>query len=95
MADSSTSTDSDSYDYYAYDPSMVAAVIFIVLFGAVSLLHTYQLFRTRTWYFIPFLIGGYCELGCPLRKCLKLTFPKFKRSDMSEYVLGSLPVLTR
>lgn len=48
------------YKLYQYDPSMVAAVIFIILFLVTSLLHTYQLVRTRTWYFIPFCIGIYC-----------------------------------
>lgn len=24
-------------------------------------MHTFHLFRTRTWFFIPLLIGGYCE----------------------------------
>ncbi|KAJ5706330.1 hypothetical protein N7536_002019 [Penicillium majusculum] len=48
-----------AYDYY---PSMGAAVVFIVLFAIVTLMHTFHLFRTRTWFFIPLLIGGYFEL---------------------------------
>ncbi|OBS28181.1 hypothetical protein FPOA_02122 [Fusarium poae] len=51
-----------AYVFYNYNPSMVAAVIFIVVFGISSLLHTYQLARARTWYFIPFLIG--CLFEC-------------------------------
>ncbi|GKU04484.1 rta1 protein [Fusarium langsethiae] len=51
-----------AYVFYNYNPSMVAAVIFIVVFGVSSLLHTYQLVRARTWYFIPFLIG--CLFEC-------------------------------
>lgn len=50
-----------AYVFYNYNPSMVAAVIFIVVFGVSSLLHTYQLVRARTWYFIPFLIGCLCK----------------------------------
>ncbi|KAF4457377.1 hypothetical protein F53441_706 [Fusarium austroafricanum] len=50
------------YVFYNYNPSMAAAVIFIVVFGISSLLHTYQLARARTWYFIPFLIG--CLFEC-------------------------------
>lgn len=45
---------------YEYNPSMGAAVLFIVLFGAVTAFHTYRLFSTRTWFFIPLVIGGYC-----------------------------------
>ncbi|RGP66872.1 rta1 domain-containing [Fusarium longipes] len=52
----------EAYVFYNYNPSMAAAVIFIIVFGISSLLHTYQLARTRTWYFIPFLIG--CLFEC-------------------------------
>ncbi|KAL4930261.1 RTA1 domain-containing protein [Aspergillus undulatus] len=43
---------------YGYNPSIPAAVIFIVLFGASTAYHGYQLVRARALYFIPFLIGG-------------------------------------
>ncbi|KAB8075222.1 RTA1 like protein-domain-containing protein [Aspergillus leporis] len=46
---------------FYYDPSLAAAVIFILCFLLTTTLHTYQLFRTRTWFFIPFLLGGYFE----------------------------------
>ncbi|KGO77175.1 RTA-like protein [Penicillium italicum] len=48
-----------AYEYY---PSMGAAVVFILLFAIVTLMHTFHLFRTRTWFFIPLMIGGYFEL---------------------------------
>ncbi|KIX01520.1 uncharacterized protein Z518_09246 [Rhinocladiella mackenziei CBS 650.93] len=55
--------DNENADFklYQYDPSLTAAVIFIILFLLITLLHTYQLVRTRTWYFIPFCIGGYFQ----------------------------------
>ncbi|KAE8440858.1 hypothetical protein EG329_006375 [Mollisiaceae sp. DMI_Dod_QoI] len=54
--------DSDStYEAYRYYPSLAAAVIFIVLFLCTTSFHLYQLLRTRTWYFIPFVIGGFFE----------------------------------
>lgn len=43
--------------FYYYTPSEAAAIIFAGLFGLCSLLHFYQLIRTRTWFMIPFLIG--------------------------------------
>ncbi|RDW61230.1 RTA1 domain-containing protein [Aspergillus mulundensis] len=46
---------------YFYDPSMAAAAIFIVLYGIVTGMHTYHMFRTRTWFFIPLVLGGYFE----------------------------------
>ncbi|KAI9366991.1 RTA1 like protein-domain-containing protein [Aspergillus egyptiacus] len=51
----------ENWRAYYYDPSMAAAAIFIVLFGIVTALHTYSMFRTRTWFFIPMVLGGYFE----------------------------------
>ncbi|KAJ5681461.1 RTA-like protein [Penicillium maclennaniae] len=51
----------DGWIAYQYYPSMGAAVLFIILFAIVTLLHTYHLFRTRTWFFIPLVLGGYFE----------------------------------
>lgn len=49
------------FKLYRYDPSMAAAVIFVILFFLVTVLHTYQMIRTRTWIFIPFVLGGVCK----------------------------------
>lgn len=49
------------FQLYRYEPSMAAAVIFIILFLVITAIHTYQVIRTRTWFFIPFVIGGYCK----------------------------------
>ncbi|KAJ8071191.1 hypothetical protein OCU04_001529 [Sclerotinia nivalis] len=51
----------DDFKYYHYDPSIVAAVIFILLFIATTSLHSYQLLRTRTWFMIPFIVGGFFQ----------------------------------
>ncbi|KAL3469438.1 RTA1 like protein-domain-containing protein [Aspergillus californicus] len=51
----------ENWQAYYYDPSIAAAAIFIVVYGMVTTLHTYHLFRTRTWFFIPMLLGGYFE----------------------------------
>lgn len=48
----------ESFTFYYYKPSGPAAGIFVVLFGLSTLLHFYQLIRTRTWFMIPFFIGG-------------------------------------
>ncbi|KIM92638.1 hypothetical protein OIDMADRAFT_62378 [Oidiodendron maius Zn] len=56
MEDSTT-----EFKYYHYSPSMVAAVIFIILFFLATSLHSYQLVRTRTWFVIPLVIGGFFE----------------------------------
>ncbi|KAJ5233357.1 uncharacterized protein N7469_005123, partial [Penicillium citrinum] len=46
---------------YQYNPSMAAAVIFIILFGVTTSIHTWKMFSRRTWFFIPLVIGGYFE----------------------------------
>ncbi|KAB8237135.1 hypothetical protein ETB97_010308 [Aspergillus alliaceus] len=65
MNSRSTSSDAEaaaSFSFYHYDPSMAAAVIFIILFSGTTIFHIYQMFRTRTWFFIPFVIGCIFEI---------------------------------
>jgi hypothetical protein len=61
MAGSESSGDA-IFKLYRYDPSMAAAVIFIVLFIAITGLHVYQLIVTKTWFFTCFVIGGFSTL---------------------------------
>lgn len=49
------------YKLYHYNPSLAAAVIFVILFVCSTGLHAFQLFRKRTFYFTPFIIGGICK----------------------------------
>lgn len=49
------------YQYYHYVPSIAAAIVFAILFGASTAMHTYQMFKTKTWFLVPFLIGGICK----------------------------------
>ncbi|ETI26437.1 hypothetical protein G647_03214 [Cladophialophora carrionii CBS 160.54] len=56
-----TSTPDSDFRLYRYDPSLGPAILFIALFFAASSLHLYQLIRTRTWFFIPFVVGGFFE----------------------------------
>lgn len=48
------------YQYYHYDPSSGAAVSFAAVFGLTTVIHIWQMIRTRTWYLTPFVIGGIC-----------------------------------
>ncbi|KAJ5208084.1 hypothetical protein N7449_002463 [Penicillium cf. viridicatum] len=50
-----------TYTLYNYDPSGVAAIIFVALFGLTTLVHIFQMIRSRSWFFIPFIIGGISE----------------------------------
>jgi len=50
-------------DYYLwrYIPSLPAAIVFIALFGIITALHSWRMFRRRLWFYIPFVIGGVFE----------------------------------
>ncbi|KAH6655873.1 RTA1 like protein-domain-containing protein [Truncatella angustata] len=51
------------YLYYHYNPSVAGAVIFAVLFTVASGRHLQQIIQSRSWFFIPFLIGCLVEAG--------------------------------
>lgn len=63
------------YVFYQYEPSLVAATIFVVLFTITTAIHVFQLARKRTWYFIPFVIGGICEAPLPLHRDILYSNP--------------------
>jgi hypothetical protein len=49
------------FEFYRYTPSIIVAVVFIVLFSITTVLHIYQLLRTKTWSFLPLTLGGLCR----------------------------------
>lgn len=53
----------EAFVFFHYYPSKAAAIVMVVLFALSTAMHIFQLFRKRTWYFIPFVIGGLCELS--------------------------------
>ena len=59
MAMSSTSENGPNALFH-YNPNLTGAILFIALFTITTLIHAFQLFRTRTWYLIPLIIGGLC-----------------------------------
>ena len=75
------------YILYHYSPSFAAAAVFIVLFIATTTAHTYQLLRRRTWYFIPFLIGGFCKFPSSLSQPHQ-SFPRLKLTSGLVEVFG-------
>ncbi|RFN47863.1 rta1 domain-containing protein [Fusarium flagelliforme] len=50
------------FKLYHYDPSFIAAIIFVALFATSTLGHVYQLVRFRAFFFIPFVIGCIFEV---------------------------------
>lgn len=61
MSDSTAANTESTFKYYHYDPSAAAAGLFTALFFLATILHSYQMIRTRTWIFVPFVIGGVME----------------------------------
>lgn len=55
-----------------YTPSLPAAIIFLVIFLAMSILHTWTMVRTRLWFCTAFVVGGYSasEPSSPLTRTL-------------------------
>ncbi|KAF9872460.1 rta1 domain protein [Colletotrichum karsti] len=55
-------TAGDVFKLYHYDPTIAGAVIFVFLFLGTTLLHFWQLFRSRCWFLLPLAIGGILQV---------------------------------
>lgn len=49
------------WSFYRYEPSVAAPIVFAALYGISTLLHAFQMIRTRTWYLGALLAGGICK----------------------------------
>jgi len=49
------------YQLFTFQPSLMLEVFFSVAFFCTVILHTVQMLQTRTWCFLPFVVGGYFE----------------------------------
>ncbi|KAI9150326.1 Protein RTA1 [Paramyrothecium foliicola] len=52
----------DDFYLWSYVPNMVAAIVFLIIFLGLSLLHSWKMWRHRMWFCIPFVVGGYLEV---------------------------------
>ncbi|OJD31751.1 rta-like protein [Diplodia corticola] len=83
------STTDHYYDHYK--PSLPAGAIFTALFAISTVLHAWQLIRTRTWYFTPFVIGGTFEvIGYVSRVVASVQYPN---SAKLPYILQAVLLL--
>jgi hypothetical protein len=55
-----------TYKLYQYHPSLAAAIIFSLLFCLTTIYHAWQMSKRRTWFLIPFVVGGFCKLEVQL-----------------------------
>ncbi|EFQ31628.1 RTA1 like protein [Colletotrichum graminicola M1.001] len=58
--DAQTPDSSGSFDFqlYRYTPSLPAAVVSVVVFAILTILHTWRLYKARAYYFTAFTVGG-------------------------------------
>ncbi|KAK1974368.1 RTA1 like protein [Colletotrichum cereale] len=59
--DAQTPPDSNGgfdFQLYRYTPSLPAAIVSVVVFAILTLLHTWRLYRARAFYFTAFIVGG-------------------------------------
>ncbi|KAF7549474.1 hypothetical protein G7Z17_g6359 [Cylindrodendrum hubeiense] len=73
------------WSYYRYKPSVQVNVVFIILFGITTLLHGFQIWKTRTWYLSALVIGGVGRLMGAMQDPGCWT--------MGPYIIQSLPIL--
>ncbi|KAF2199239.1 RTA1-domain-containing protein [Delitschia confertaspora ATCC 74209] len=79
----------EKYYLYRYEPSLVAAVIFVVLFGISTILHIFQAWRSKSRFLIPFIIGGLFETIGYIGRILS----SHDRESLSPFILQTLLIL--
>ncbi|TGO59240.1 hypothetical protein BOTNAR_0166g00080 [Botryotinia narcissicola] len=68
----------ESCAYYCYVPSIAVAAMFAAIFVQSTLLHTYQISRSKTKFFIPIAVGGLLEaIGYACRLISHFESPTF------------------
>ena len=62
-AGAGAAADAGGFDFalYRYTPSLPAAIVSAAVFGVLTIGHFWRMFRNRTWFCLPFAIGGVCE----------------------------------
>ncbi|OJJ83729.1 RTA1 domain-containing protein [Aspergillus glaucus CBS 516.65] len=77
------------FKLYRYTPSLVAAIIFIVLFVLMTFYHLYQVVRTRSWYFTIFVVGGAFQIIGYICRALAHN----DKENISLYSVGTIMIL--
>ncbi|KAG5764744.1 hypothetical protein H9Q69_006395 [Fusarium xylarioides] len=61
------------WSFYRYEPSTAAAVIYIILFSITTIIHVYQMIKTKTWYMLAFCLGGVSEIAGYIGRAINST----------------------
>ncbi|CAK7221343.1 hypothetical protein SBRCBS47491_004496 [Sporothrix bragantina] len=91
MSSNSTASSTGTFVLYHYNPSKAAAIIFVILFAVATFAHIFLMFRRRTWYFIPFIIGLLFEVMGYVGRALSAG--QSPNWTVGPYILQSLTLL--
>lgn len=86
---SSNENDVRDLKFYRYVPSLAAGLIATIVLGLLNAGHIYRMFRTRTWFCIPFVIGGIFETIGYIGRCVSHS----DSEALTPYIIQSLPIL--
>jgi len=75
------------FKLYRYTPSKAAAIIFVILFLLISVVHLYQMIRTKTWIMIAFVTGGFFQ-------CIGYIFRTISSNEAPDYTVVPYSVQT-
>lgn len=89
MAGGKDGDDPNAFVLYRYEPSLIAAAIFVVLFGLTTTLHVYQMIRKRAWFLTPFVVGGLFQTIGYIGRILSSK----DQDKLSPYIMQSLLLL--
>jgi hypothetical protein len=54
---------------------MAAAIVFALIYGVITVVHTCQAIRYRAWYCVPIIIGAFWEVGGYAARAAASHFP--------------------
>ncbi|CZR51387.1 related to Rtm1p [Phialocephala subalpina] len=76
---------------WPYSPSLAVGAIMTGIFAILTILHTIRLFKTRTWFCIPFIVGGIFEaIGYGARAASN---SNSNRESLPLYIMQALLIL--
>ncbi|KAL2865934.1 RTA1 domain-containing protein [Aspergillus lucknowensis] len=78
---------------YYYVPSLEAAIIFVVLFMAATILHAYQMWQTKTWFLTAFCCGGFFEAAGYIVRAKSATESGIPRYEIGPFVAQNMLLL--
>ena len=81
----------DGFDFklYRYIPSLALGIVAALVFGLLTAAHIYRMFRSRSWFCIPFIVGGLFETIGYIGRVLSHS----DNEALTPYIIQSLLIL--